>query len=105
MNLRKIAAVAIFSSLSVSAFAAPVDSSDGRLGGAFWSQPITAGSATAAYPVGGNVIGQADASDGRVGGAFWGNTQAVANAGVSNEQFVATSQVTGEYDYLDRFNP
>ena len=105
VNLRKIVAVAIFSTLSVSAIAAPVDPSDGRMGGAFWNQPITKGAAVAADPVGKPVIGQADPSDGRLGGAYWGNAQATATRGTTGEQFVGTAQVKAPFSFLTDYNP
>jgi hypothetical protein len=46
-----------------------------------------------------------DPSDGQPGGAFWGNSQAITSLTASGERFVATAQVAGPYDYLDRFNP
>jgi hypothetical protein len=108
MNIRKIAAAALLSTLSVSAFAAGVDTSDGRMGGAYWNQPIQRGGDVAAFPVGKVVIGQVDASDGQPGGAYWNHAQAgkVANtAAASSERFVATSQVKGAFSYLEDYNP
>ena len=103
MNLRKIAAVAVLSSLSVSAFAADVITSDGRQGGAFWNQPIQRGANTAAHPVGQFIVGQADASDGQMGGAYW--TTAQAAKPVMNESFIATSQVRRSFGFLEDYNP
>jgi hypothetical protein len=108
MNIRKIAAATLLSTLSVSAFAADVIVSDGRSGGAYWNQPIQRGGDLAAFPVGKVVIGQIDASDGQSGGAYWNNAQAgkVTNTTVAaSEQFVATSQVKGAFSFLEDYNP
>jgi hypothetical protein len=107
MKSTKIAALTLLSALSISAFAADVIPSDGRMGGAFWSQPIQRGGDVAAHPIGRVVIGQADASDGDAGGAYWTTAQAgkVAPTVASSEQFVATSQVSRNFSFLEDYNP
>jgi hypothetical protein len=107
MKSTKIAAIALLSALTVPAFAADVITSDGRMGGAYWNQPIQRGGDVAAHPVGQVVIGQADATDGRLGGAYWTSAQAgkIAPTVASSEQFVATAQVKGRFSFLEDYNP
>jgi hypothetical protein len=106
---RKIASLALFAAISApSAFAADVITSDGRAGGAFWGQPISAGSAAKSLARPSVVIGEVNPSDGRPGGAFWGSAAAQRHPMVaSGERFVATSK-TGNarpYSFLEEFNP
>ena len=106
---RKIAAAAFVAIVSApSAFAADVIYSDGRQGGAFWGQPITASPARATPPRSPFMIGQLDPSDGQPGGAYWGSPKVAPHpsAYAAGERFVATAQrtVARPFAFLEDYN-
>ena len=111
---RKIAAFALFAIVSApSAFAANVITSDGRPGGAFWGQPITASATTGSLPRATLTIGEVNPTDGQPGGAYWGPAQVAqqyvathAAANMASERFVATAQVKSArpFAFLEDFN-
>ena len=107
---RKIAGLALLAAVTAPvAFAADIDPTDGRAGGAFWGRPITPSATVERLPRPALVIGEVNPSDGRAGGAFWGSPTAVPQhvAATTDERFVATSRTrtVRPFSLLEEYNP
>ena len=104
---RKLATLALFAVIAApSAFAANVDTSDGRQGGAFWNQPIVTSASITSLPRVTTTVGEANLTDGDQGGTYWTSKVAAQSTVAADEQFVATAQASSArpFAFLEDYN-